>query len=163
MAPWEIAAGSRPDRAARCAPQIGGAEACRELPEQDQGLQQRVHAWIGKAQAGGALAPGGDRAVDGLQGVFAEHAVVAQPLDVQEPAIGRKADRAQLRQIVQALADAEVIGVVDGGLGAQGPIFLVVLLDARVLVIDVQGRGHVPRDDAGAKPRPRGAGAVSDD
>jgi hypothetical protein len=64
------------------------------------------------------LAAGGDRAVDGLEGVLREHAVVAQALHVEQPAIGRKADRAQLGQIVRASADAEVVAVVDGGLGA---------------------------------------------
>src|ERR1700680_4457749 len=43
------------------------------------------------------------------------------------------------------VADTEVVGVVDGGLGAQGAVFLVVLLDPCVLVIDVQGRGDVLR------------------
>jgi len=31
--------------------QIGGAEALGELPEQDESLQQGVHALVGKAQA----------------------------------------------------------------------------------------------------------------
>jgi hypothetical protein len=28
--------------------QIGGPEALRELPEQDEGLEERLDAWIGK-------------------------------------------------------------------------------------------------------------------
>ena len=76
---------------------------------------------------------------------------MAQTLDVEQPSIGRKADLAQLRQIVQALADAEVVGIVDRRLGAQGPILLVILLDARALVVDVQGRSDVLGDDTGAK------------
>ena len=123
--------------------QIGCSGSLGELPEQDEGMQERVDARIGEAQARGALAARRDRAVDGLEGVFGEHAVVAQTLDFEQPSIGRKADLAQLRQIVQTLADAEVVAVVDGGLGAQGPVFLVILLDARVLVVDVQGRSHV--------------------
>ena len=39
----------------------------------------------------------GDRAVDGLEGGFREHAVVAQPLHVEQPAIGRKAADASIR------------------------------------------------------------------
>jgi hypothetical protein len=31
--------------------QIGGPEALRELPEQDEGLEERLDAWIGKTQA----------------------------------------------------------------------------------------------------------------
>src|SRR5215471_3567984 len=131
--------------------QIGGPEALRELPEQDEGLEECLNAWVGKTQARGALTASYDRSVDGLQGIFAEDAVVAQPLDFDEPLIGRKPDRAQLRKIVQAFADPEVISVVDGRLGPQGPVFLVVLLDARVLVIDVQGWGDILGDDPGAK------------
>ena len=51
----------------------------------------------------------------------------------------------------QALANPEIVSVVDGGLGAQGAVFLVILLDAGVPVVDVQGRGHVLSDDAGAE------------
>jgi hypothetical protein len=38
------------------------------------------------------LAVGSDRAVDGLEGIFGQHAVVAEALDLEELAIGRKAD-----------------------------------------------------------------------
>src|SRR6201987_805008 len=131
--------------------QIGGPEALRERSEQDEGLEERLNGWIGKAQAGRALATGCHRSVDGLQSIFTQDAVVAQPLDLDKPLIGRKSDRAQLCKIVQAYADAEVVSVVDGRLGPQGPAFLVVLLDARVLVIDVQGWGDIPRDHPGAK------------
>src|ERR1700741_481052 len=131
--------------------QIGGPEALRELSEQGEGLEKRLNAWVGKTQAGRALAAGCHRSVDGLQSIFAEDAVVAQPLDLDQPLIGRKSDRAQLCKIVQAFADAEVVSVVDGRLGPQGSVFLVVLLDARVLVIDIQGWGDILRDHSGAK------------
>src|ERR1700685_100056 len=74
-------------------------------------------------------------------------------LHFEEPAIGGKADGAQLWQVVQTLADAKVVGVVDGGLGAQGPAFLVILLDMAVFVIDVQRWGHPLGDDAGPQRR----------
>ena len=55
---------------------------------------------------------------------------------------------------------AEVAGVVDGGFGAQGAPFLVILLDASVLVVHVQGReegigGLVNRPRPRSRPRPR--------
>ena len=49
-------------------------------------------------------------------------------------------------------ADIEVVGVVDHRLGAQGATLLVVLLDARVLVVDVQRRDHPVGDYAGSIP-----------
>src|ERR1700739_1091405 len=131
--------------------QIGSPEALRELSEQDEGLEERLNAWVSKTQAGRALAAGCHRSVDGLQRIFAEDAIVAEPLDLDQPLIGRKSDRAQLCKIVQAFADAKVVSVVDGRLGPQGPVFLVVLLDARILVVDVQGRGDILRDHPGAE------------
>jgi len=76
--------------------QIGGAEPLGELPEQDEGVQERVHALIGKPQARSPLAASGDRAIEGLEHILAEDAIVAHAFDLDESAIGRKADRAQL-------------------------------------------------------------------
>jgi hypothetical protein len=55
--------------------------------------------------------------------------------------------------------DGEVAGVVDGGLGAKGLPFLVVLLDSRALVIDVE-RGH---DAVGDHARAETSGGSSAD
>jgi hypothetical protein len=98
--------------------QMISAEALGKLPEQDEGVQERVDARIGKAQARSSLAPGRHRTIDGVQ------VIVAQTFDLEQPSIGRKADRAQFGEVAQAPADAEVIGVVDGRLRAQGAIFL---------------------------------------
>ena len=131
--------------------EIGSSEALGELPEQDDGVQEGVSVLIGEAQAGGTLATCDDRAIDCLEGILAEDAIVAEALDLDKPAVGGKADLAQLGQIGQTFADPEVIGVVDRGLGAQGPVFLVVLPDPRALVIDVQRWGDVLGHDAGAE------------
>jgi len=40
---------------------------------------------------------------------------VAEALDLEQAAVCGKADGVQLRQIAQALADPEIIGVVDRG------------------------------------------------
>ena len=101
---------------------------------------RRTWADIGKAQTGGALPPCRYRAVDGMERIFGQHAIMAQALDFQQSAVGRKAYFAQLRQVVQPLADVEVVGVVDGRLGSQRPIFLVILLDVCGLVINMQRR-----------------------
>src|SRR5258706_5992187 len=135
--------------------QVGGTEAMRELSDQDEAMQESVRVRIGKRQAGGAWAPGGHRAIDGSESIFAEDAIVAEALELDQWAVGRKADLAQLWKVMQAPADSEVVGIVDGGFSAQGSIFLVILLDARVLVIDVQGRGHIVGHHPGAEARPR--------
>ena len=53
---------------------------------------------------------------------------------------------------MQPFADLEVAGIVDGGLGAQRPAFLVVLLDLGVLVVHVQRRDNPLGEYARAKP-----------
>src|SRR5215813_2528723 len=115
-------------------------------------------------EAGRSLATYFDRPVDSLERVFGQHAVVTETLDFEQPSIGGKADFAQLRQIVQLSADAEVVSVVDGRLGTQGAAFLVILLDPRMLVIDVQRRSYVQGDDPGAElaRRPAGDFAIED-
>ena len=52
---------------------------------------------------------------------------------------------------MQTPADGEIAGIVNGGLGAQRLAFLVVLLDAAALVVDVQRRGDPVGDDAGGR------------
>ena len=75
-----------------------------------------MDARIGKAQTGGALAIGRDWIIDVLEAILGEDAVMAEALDFEEAAIGGKTNLAQLGQVDQALADAEVVGVVDGRL-----------------------------------------------
>ncbi len=60
-------------------------------------MQQRVDARIGKAQARGPLAAGRDRAVDALKGIFRQDAIMTDMLDIEQAAVGRKTDFAQLR------------------------------------------------------------------
>ena len=77
---------------------------------------------------------------------------MADLLDVEETPGGGEAGCPQRGQVVQPFADAEVAGVVDRGLRSERLPFLVVLLDLRVLVIDVQGRDHALGEDPGAEP-----------
>src|SRR3982750_1510987 len=82
----------------------------------------------------------------GGEGFGGADRVVAESLDAEQAPVGGEADLPQRGQVGQSLADGEVAGVVDRGLGAQCPSLLVVLLDLGVLVVDVQARGD-PVDD----------------
>src|SRR5262249_57836389 len=62
------------------------------------------------------------------------------------------ADLAQLRKILDAAADTKVACVVDGRLGSQCLQQLVILLDTRLLVVDMQRRYDAVGDDAGTEP-----------
>ena len=76
---------------------------------------------------------------------------MGQPFNVEQPAVGLKADLPQRGEILEPLADADVPGIVDRGLGAQRAALLVVLLDARSFVVDVQRGGDALGEDAGAE------------
>ena len=93
------------------------------------------------------------RAVQPVEHVDADGAVVAEALDAEQASVGSEADLLQIIEVPQPAADREVVGVVDDRLGAQRAALLVVLLDARVLVVDVQRRDDPVGDDAGAIPR----------
>jgi hypothetical protein len=116
--------------------QVCAAEAIGKQSKKDDGMPEGLNARIGEAQSRGALPIECNRTVDGLESILSQHAIMAEALDLEQAAIGRKTDFTLFWQIAQTLANAEIVSVVDGGLGAQGAVFLVILLDARVLVID---------------------------
>jgi len=72
-------------------------------------------------------------------------------LDVEKTPVGLKADLPQRGQVLEQFADSEVTGVVDGCFGTKGTTFLVILLDAGVLVIDMQRGEHAIRNHSGSK------------
>src|SRR5262249_58744555 len=88
---------------------------------------------------------------EGGQGVGAGGGVAGEALDVEEASVGLLADLPQGGQVTQPAFEVEVAGVVDGGLGAQRPAELVVLLDLGVFVADVQARGDPGGDDPGTE------------
>ena len=59
-----------------------------------------------------------------------------EPFDLEQAAVGLKADLPQRGEIREPLADPDVPGIVDRGLGAQRPIFLEVLLHAGMFILD---------------------------
>jgi hypothetical protein len=62
-----------------------------------------VDTSAGKTQARGVLAAGRYQAIDGLERILGQHTVMAQTFDLEQPAIGRKADLAQLGRLCRRL------------------------------------------------------------
>src|SRR6202050_3349891 len=101
-----------------------------------------------------------------MQRFFSYRAVMAEALDLEQTSVGLKDELPQCRQVTQPFADGEVACVVDRGLGPGTYLRHVrdlfeVLLDAGVLVIDVQGRDHPVGQYAGPEASGRSLGHVA--
>ncbi len=84
------------------------------------------------------------------------HEIGGTLLHLEHASVGRKADAPQRGQVMQQTSDLEVVAVVDCGFRAQArtaPARLMILLEVRVLVIDVQRRD----DSLGNNARPASA------
>src|SRR2546426_785081 len=75
---------------------------------------------------------------------------IDEALDLQELAVDLDTGGAEVRQVNHGLARVKIAGVVNRGLGPQSPFLLEVLLDVRMLVLDVQ----TGIDPVGDHPRP---------
>jgi len=122
--------------------------------EQQQDMQQGLNARISEAQRCRASVVDDDGLLQLLEGGFANEAVMTDALDVEQTSVGRKADLSQFFKIFDASANGEIAGIVDRRFGAKGFALLVILLDAGLLVVDVE-RGH---DALGDHPRAEPAG-----
>jgi len=118
--------------------------------KQEQDMEQSLDPWVCEAQGRRALVVDSERSLQALEGGLADEAVMADALDVEQTSIGGKAYGAQLGEIYEASADGEVAGVVDCRLGSECLSLLVILLDAALLVVDVQRRHDAVGDDPGA-------------
>src|SRR6266545_3055011 len=126
--------------------------AIRRRQEVAEGCQNGHDARLAEAETGHALSIVGHRRQhDGLEGADADDAVLAGALEGDEAPVDVAHDGAQVREVGQRLADAEVIGVVNHRLGAEGPALLEVLLEPRVLVFDGELGLHPVLDHAGAE------------
>ena len=70
--------------------------------------------------------------------VLGQHTVVTDAFDLEQFPVDTLAEVAEMGEIVDTLPDVEVLGVVDGGLGAEGVLLLEVLFHMRGLVLDVE-------------------------
>src|SRR5512135_2884327 len=153
-----------PTRGAQCSRRSRAENPRGNRRKTDNALKSACPARSAKRNPTGPLSLDLNRSIDLAERVFADGAVLADPLDVQETSVGLKADPPQGGQVGQPFADAEVARVVDRRLGPQGAAFLVILLDPRVLVVDVQRRRHPLGEHAGPEParRPPGDPSVED-
>jgi len=120
--------------------------------EQDERLEQVMHARIAETQPGDLLSVRRhERFVHAAKRGFAGQGIAGGAWDAQEAAVGATADVAELGQMAEGAADRAVAGVVDRGLGAQGAPCLVIGFDPGVFVVEVE-RGDDPvADDPGAE------------
>ena len=142
-APGGVGVGGHPQGLGHPGAQGGVAESFGQGEEQTQGGEQRQDPRIIEVQAGGALAGDHLRLGDLIEHPFGQEAVLADGLDLEQPTVGGKADGPQGGQVGEVPSEPEVAGVIDRGLGAQGPAFLEVLLDLGGFIADVQ-RGDNP-------------------
>jgi hypothetical protein len=111
-------------------PQVAAGEAGGPERERAAGREERLDAGVGEAHARDAGAGGADdRAGEHLQRGGSGGGVVADAFGVQEAPVGRVAGLRHGGEVGQLFADAEVAGLVEGGLGAERSSFLEVLLD----------------------------------
>jgi hypothetical protein len=87
-------------------------------PKQAQDLQQGQYPRIVEAQAGDALVVADLRVGDLIEHPLGQGTVLTEGLDLEQTAVGIEADGPQGGQVGEAASDAEVMGVVDRGLGA---------------------------------------------
>jgi len=130
--------------------QVTGREAFGSQAKEHQRTEERDHPRVEKAQPGHSPAVDNDGPMDAVHGPLGDGAVVAESLDVRRTSACVKADLPQRGEVGQATIERELQGVVDRGFGTEGASFLVVLLDAAVLGIDMQRGHHAVGQHAGA-------------
>jgi len=114
-------------------PQVAAGEAGGPERERAAGREERLDAGVGEEHAGDAGAGRtDDRAGEHLQGGGSGGGVVADAFGVQEAPVGGVACRRHGGEVRQLFADAEVAGLVEGGLGAERDAVFVVILSFRV-------------------------------
>src|SRR5262249_43194554 len=129
-------------------PKILIPECTLDEEEQQQDLQETLHTWVGEAQGGCALLADRHWLLHLLERRFTDEAIVADELDFEQTSVGCKADLAQFGKVFEAPANTKVTGIVDGRFGSQCLQQLVILLDTRLLVVDMQRWHDAVSDDA---------------
>ena len=102
-----------------------------------QGAAQGYCSNVPEAQGSGPLALSVVALVDALVERRADGAALAGLLDHKQPLVDLAGFVDQFGEVVQASVDLEVVGLVDDGLDPKRPAVFEVLLDAGVLVAEV--------------------------
>ena len=107
--------------------------------EQTQCRQQSGYARVAEPERGcwltvGRPSRGGQFGEVGV----AETAVMSSALQVQDPRVDTLSEGAEVGEVTQTSSDAKVVGIVEGGLGAQGAPLLEILFDVAALVVHMQ-------------------------
>src|SRR2546426_925981 len=127
-------------------------DAFEQVREGAERCEQRLRPRVAEAKRGGSEAVGG---AGGKDDAFERRGVgragARLKLGVEQPLVDLVADLEQRLEVSvgEQAADAEVAGVVDGRLGAKRPTLFEVLLDLRVLVVDLERGLHTATDDPG--------------
>src|ERR1041385_2920451 len=116
-----------------------------------KGSEQRHDPGVTEAERGDVLTVLLGRKMERLEGARSDDAVVAGSLGGKEPVVDVPGDGEEIGQVRKPAADADVVGIVDDGLGTKGPIELEVLLDPGALVFDGELGNDPGLDDPGAE------------
>ena len=125
--------------------QVFVGKASGQQREEHERLEEGLHGGMEEGQARHPLTADDLRPRHLVESFPAHAAILAETFHVQETSVGGKAARPESGQVLQPFAQGKVGGVIDGGFGAQGAPFFVVLLDAAVLVVHMERTGSLPR------------------
>ena len=98
-------------------PEIAVAESSRQMGEAGDRLEERHDARVAEAQGRDALARFDRRALESVEGVLGQDAVVTHALDFEELAIDL-VPRSRRWEVGQPFVDVEILRIVDRRLGA---------------------------------------------
>src|SRR3989304_3120470 len=116
------------------------------------GCQQCHDPGLAELQAGGGLSlwrlAGQDET---SEAGIAEATVMSGALQLKQPSIDVLADGTEVGEVTQTPFDADIIGVVESGLGAHSAPLLKVLLDVAALVLDVEAGQNAMGNHAGGE------------
>jgi hypothetical protein len=99
-----------------------------------------LHTRVGEAKPRCALHSDRNRSLHVLERSFADKAVVADVLDVEEMSVFCNADLAQFGEVFKAFANTKITRIFDRRFGSLCLQQLAILLDTRLLVVDMPRR-----------------------